>query len=292
MKNDLSFEGLYGESVITFVRDAIHIAPIEIILGKYDQFVKPHLHNNLFQIFLIEESVAKLHCYNQSFTIDTMSFFTIPKNIIHGISSEEFTRGWVISISDLALEKTLKLDADIFKNLDEVNIVSLDLKNKLHKNFYHTLHKCINEYNDNQPARDLALEYLTGMLLIRLFRILEKSENLITQEQNVYKIQYRRFRELIKSNYSFKYNVEFYAEQLSISSSHLTRICNDVTNESPKKIIAKYFINEAKILLMKLDYSISDVAYKLGFDDPSYFTRLFKQVTGDTPRNFRKKSGL
>ncbi len=292
MKNDLSFEGLYGESVISFVRDAIHIAPMQIILGKYNHVVKPHLHHNFFQIFMIEESQAKLQCYNQDFTIDTMTFFTIPKNIIHGISSKEKTKGWVISISDLALEKTLKLDADIFRNIDEVNIVSIDLKNSLHKNFYHTLHKCINEYNDSQPARDLALEYLTGMLLIRLFRILAVSENRIIQEQNTYKIQFRRFRDLIKQHYSFKHNVEFYAEQLSISPSHLTRICNEVSNETPKKIIAKYFINEAKILLTKVDYSISDVAYQLGFEDPSYFARLFKQVAKCTPRNFRKKSGL
>ena len=292
MKNDLSFEGLYGEDTITFVRDAIHIEPISYILDKYDHVVKPHTHHNLFQLFLIEESTANLYCYNQVFNVDALSLFTIPKNILHGISSEQNTKGWVISISDLALERTLKLDADIFKHIEEINVISLDFNQSLHKNFYHTFHKCINEYYDTQPVRELALEYLTGMLLIRLFRILDESDNQISKEQNLYKIQYRRFRELIKLHYSFKYNIEFYAEHLSISSSHLTRICNQVINETPKKIIAKYFINEAKILLTKVDYSISDVAYKLGFDDPSYFARLFKQITNDTPRNFRKKIGL
>lgn len=292
MDNILTFDGLYGEDIIDFVREAIHIAPIETILKKNKYIVKPHKHKHLFQIFLIEESVATLSCYNQKFNIKSKTFFTIPNNVLHGISSLENIKGWVISISDFGLEKILKLDADIFVNIEEVHVVPLDLTNNLHQNFYHTLYKCINEFFDQQPARDLALEYLTGMLLIRLFRILNGSENSIAVDHNLYKVKFRRFKELIKSHHSFKHSVEFYADQLNISTSHLNRICQRVANQSPKKVISNYFIAEAKILLTKIDYSITDVAYQLGFDDPSHFTRLFKQIANETPRSFRKKIGL
>ena len=69
-------------------------------------------------------------------------------------------------------------------------------------------------------------------------------KHVILKENSIYKIIYRRFKTLIKENNSFKHSVEFYAKQLSISPSHLTRICRKVANETPKKIIALYFIND------------------------------------------------
>lgn len=292
MDNRLSFDGLYGEDIIDFVREAIHIAPVITILEKNNYVVKPHTHKHLFQIFLIEDSYAELFCFNQTIKINSKTFFTIPNNVSHGISSLSDTKGWVVSISTFGLEKILKLDADIFTNIEKVNIVKLNMDDDLHRNFYHTLYKCINEFFDKQPAREIALEYLTGMLLIRLFRILNNSESCIIEELNSYKIQLKRFKELIRFHYNFKYSVDFYAEELNISTGHLNRICKKITNQTPKKIISDYFISEAKILLTKIDYSVSDVAFKLGFDDPSYFTRLFKQIAKESPRQFRKKIGL
>ena len=292
MNKELNFDGLYGEDIIDFVREAIHIAPIQTILHKNDYSVKPHLHRRLFQLFLIEHSTAFLHCYGDEIRIDEKTFFTVPINVLHGISSLKDVEGWVISISDYGLEKTLKLDVDIFSNIDQVNVVHLDMNNPLHSNFYHTLYKCKHEFFDHQPGRDLALEYLTGMLLIRLFRILDSTETKTIEDQNSYKLTFRRFKELIKSHHTFNHSIECYASELNISSSHLNRICKNVSNQTPKKIISNYFIAEAKILLNQSDYSVMDVAYKLGFDDPSYFTRLFKQVAKETPREFRKKLGL
>lgn len=292
MSKNLSFQGLYGQDKIVLVRGIIHIEPIINVLEKNKHEVKSHTHNNLFQIFLIEQDKVDLHCYNQIIEIQARSFFTVSKNTIHGISSTPQTKGWVISISEMGLEKMLKLDADIFHDIEDITLTTFDFDNPLHLNFYNTLHKCIDEYNDSQPAKELALEYLAGMLLIRLFRILNSSSAVVIKERNSYKMQYRRFRELIKSNYSFKHTVDYYANHLSISASHLTRICKEVGNETPKRIIANFFINEAKIFLTRSDYSISDVAYKLGFDDPSHFARLFKKIAGITPSNFRKEIGL
>lgn len=50
----------------------------------------------------------------------------------------------------------------------------------------------------------------------------------------------------------------------------------------------KYFITEAQLLLTDVTLTISEVAYKLNFDDKSYFSRIFKKKTGLTPAEFRK----
>lgn len=294
MKNESLKKNTLEETNFKLVRNIIHVSSLKEFTNTSTELieVKAHSHNDLFQIFLIKKGYAKLICYNKEFEMNDLSFFTIPKNILHSITLKTDTEGYVISISDLGLEKTLTLDADIFFDIEEVFLSKINLENPLLENFYQTYLKCIKEFNQDLPARELALEYLTGMLLIRLFRIPLVSKNIIKKDFNTYRLLYRRFRNLIKKNYSFKHSVEFYATELSISPSHLNRICNQVVGESTKKIISKFFINEAKILLTKVDYSITDVSYKLGFDDPSYFTRLFKQITKQTPRDFRKSLGL
>lgn len=289
---NVNYTGIYGEQEIQLVRGIIHISTIESVLKNHNNEVKPHVHKNLFQIFMVEEGLMELDCYNQKTLIEAKSFFTIPKNIVHSLVAISPVKGWVISISDMGLEKTLKLDADLFFNIEEINISKMDLSNPLYQNFYHTYSKCIHEFHDQMPTRELALEYLTGMLLIRLFRIQTSMKTAIVKEKNSYKLMYRRFRSLIQEHYTFKFSVEDYAKALNISTSHLNRICKEVANESPKKIIARYFINEAKQLLTKADYSIAEVGYKLGFDDSSYFSRLFKQIDHQTPREFRKSIGL
>ena len=94
---------------------------------------------------------------------------------------------------------------------------------------------------------------------------------------NISKIYFRRFKQLIKTNYAYKKTVEKYAHDLTISSGHLNRICRLVTNKPPKDVIIDYFISEAQIELQHDEKTITEVAYRLGFDDPAYFSRLFRK---------------
>ena len=53
-----------------------------------------------------------------------------------------------------------------------------------------------------------------------------------------------------------------------------------------------YFIAEAQLLLTDVQLTISEVCYRMNFDDKSYFTRIFKKKTGKTPAEFRKELGI
>jgi len=52
--------------------------------------------------------------------------------------------------------------------------------------------------------------------------------------------------------------------------------------------VNNYRINQAKIFLLK-DYSVTEVCFQVGFESLSYFNKLFKQHTGETPSEFKKK---
>ena len=290
MATKLFFKGIYGDNSIDMIRDIIHIAPIEMTAKRNEWYIKPHAHNDLFQIFVVESGYLELIINGESQIVDSFSFFSIPKNISHGLRMNTDTKGWVISLYDKSLENMLKLDTDIINKIDEIHISKLDENNKLITDTIITIQKCIDEYYADLPGKQLALQYLVGMMLLRLYRVFVTS-TAFDLSDNKNKIYYRRFVQLIKEIKSFKISVEDYASRLNISSGHLNRICKDVCGLSPKDVVINFFIDEAKIYLQNFEMSIAEISYELDIEDPAYFTRLFKKRTELTPKEFRSQLG-
>ena len=83
-------------------------------------------------------------------------------------------------------------------------------------------------------------------------------------------------------------NVTTMASQLNLSPRYLTDLLKQETGKTAIELIHIYLINEAKNRLRNEDGRVSEIAYALGFEDLSYFSRLFKKETGLTPNQFKK----
>lgn len=79
-----------------------------------------------------------------------------------------------------------------------------------------------------------------------------------------------------------------YAENLAVHVNHLNRSVKDVTGKPTTSHISERIISEAKAILQHTDWNISEVAFALGFDYPTYFNNFFKKHTGAPPSAFRK----
>jgi AraC family transcriptional regulator, transcriptional activator of pobA len=78
-----------------------------------------------------------------------------------------------------------------------------------------------------------------------------------------------------------------YANHLSIHVNYLNRAVKEVTGKPTTAHIAERITHEAKALLQHTDWSISEIAYSLGFEYPTYFNNYFKRITGTTPTSLR-----
>lgn len=81
--------------------------------------------------------------------------------------------------------------------------------------------------------------------------------------------------------------VTYLAEQVNLSANYLTDLLKKETGMNAQDHIHYFLIEEAKSILLNTNQSISEIAYCLGFDYPQYFSKLFKQKTGNTPQQFR-----
>ena len=96
------------------------------------------------------------------------------------------------------------------------------------------------------------------------------------------------FRELLESNIRTNRAPSFYAERLNITVAYLNEAINAVWGTSVSRNIQDEIILQAKRQLVYTTASVKEIAQGLGFDDYSYFTRLFTKVAGVPPTLFRK----
>jgi AraC-like DNA-binding protein len=81
----------------------------------------------------------------------------------------------------------------------------------------------------------------------------------------------------------------FFAQQMHITPAHLNDCVRETTGY-PLTYWRQYaMLNAAKRLLYYTDKPVKTIAWELGYEDHTYFSRLFRKLTGDTPGNFRSK---
>jgi transcriptional regulator GlxA family with amidase domain len=92
----------------------------------------------------------------------------------------------------------------------------------------------------------------------------------------------------IRENLDKNLSTKFLAAHCFLSADHFERIFKKEMNATPTDFVKKVKIETAEIMLAVRDMSVKDIAYALAFDSPSYFNKVFKNITGMTPSEYRK----
>lgn len=98
------------------------------------------------------------------------------------------------------------------------------------------------------------------------------------------------FLDLLHTHYRKQRRVSFYADELSLTPRHLTTVIRLVSGRSAARWIEEYIVLEAQILLRNSPMTIKEIAYELGFNDQSLFSKYFSRVSGCSPESYRRSS--
>jgi AraC-like DNA-binding protein len=79
------------------------------------------------------------------------------------------------------------------------------------------------------------------------------------------------------------------ARAVDTSVSHLHRLFKEAVGTSPLRYARAHLVRQAKEALSNTSLSCQEIARRLGYDDPLYFSAVFKRVTGESPREFRRR---
>ena len=97
--------------------------------------------------------------------------------------------------------------------------------------------------------------------------------------------------EYIKAHFSEKITLDEIAEHVALSKSYLSRIYKEETGESLSSYMNKVRIDKAKLMLLDNCCSLVEVSCLCGFEDQSYFTKVFKRLVGVSPKRYRESRG-
>lgn len=139
---------------------------------------------------------------------------------------------------------------------------------------------------------ETALRNETDNFFIILSESLNKSKGFNTEKQSKNRgwAITCDFITLLNRNYTRHHDVAFYSEKLNITPDYLNTLARKNLGMTAKGQINIILIRAIKTLLYTTDMSIKNIAERLGFTDPSYMCRIFRQHSGITPLQYRNKS--
>ncbi|MEM1328834.1 MAG: helix-turn-helix domain-containing protein [Bacteroidota bacterium] len=255
-------------------------------LSKSTTYQMPPCRKDFYQINLVQKAGVDRYHFNQTSKPQTENtlYFISPEHI-YSWSRDDTLVGYLLYFKVELLVPYEKSIAETFSSLfslqannflslnqEEINQISL-LFNSFHHHFYRT-------------ERSIAL--LRTLLLSLLFAIksYQKAQpiNRIDRKQQ----HFIAYQNLVNNCFWQHRDVQFYAQQLHLTPNYLNTICQRYASTTAKSIISKRLLQEAKYLLHSTAHDFAEIAYQLGFQYPSHFSRFFKQHTQKTPSEFRQ----
>ena len=197
-------------------------------------------------------------------------------------------KGFIILFTDQYLEKHLsKLPKNEVVRLFNSHLFSPKIQVPEDSNVAHYIQLFFDEFS--KGSQDLNSAKVCDSLYAIIFSKLEQLKQYQTFHlRHTDKLElFLRFKNLVAMHFKTSRNADFYAAKLHITYKHLNTVCKTILNTTAKSFIDEYVILEAKRRLINSTVKSSELAFQMGFDEPTNFVKYFKKNTGLTPNSFK-----
>jgi AraC-like DNA-binding protein len=205
--------------------------------------------------------------------------------IIHQYFDDEYCMlGFFLSdelIRETVVEFQGKLVMNIGQNPEEFTAIQVETTDYLEGYF----HSMLSYFRGIDRPPDHLLVLKLKELLVNLIN----SDPLLTAYfKRLTESERPSLQQIMEKNFCFRLRLEDYAELCHRSLSAFKREFQQTYKESPGKWIIKRRVERAANLLANTDQSVTEVAFETGFEDLSHFSRVFKNITGINPSEYKK----
>ncbi|WP_347050535.1 AraC family transcriptional regulator [Flavobacterium olei] len=255
---------------------------------KSHSFVEePHRHDSYLMVFFTNGSGMHEVDFD-SFEIKKGSLFVLQPGQMHHWSLSEDIEGFVIIFSqelyNLYFGHKKINDYNFYNSI--LNRPEVDFKTPEIAKILPYFELLIQE---NSEDNKLQLDKMLNLLDCIHIEIARKYGETFSHQTHSYNIKISAFEVLLEEHFRTQKFPSFYAEKLNITLKHLNRICNEILQKTATEVIMDRVILEIKRMLIDKQLAVNEVAYAVGYEDYSYFSRVFKKQTGISPTEFRNK---
>lgn len=259
------------------------------LISSHKHIEKPHRHD--FYVTVIFTKGTGIHEIDfQKYDVSEGSLFFLSPGQVHSWELSPDTDGYIFFFSQPYYE--MHYVNQKLKNFPFFNSPSFSRKLQLESdelvNMIRLFEAIQNEHQSQNVMKQSFILSLISQIYIYSVREFSKDDEKTSTTSVAYFKHYQDFENLLEESFTSQKSISYYASQLNISAKHLNRITQTVMQKTASEIITERVILEAKRMLIYLDEGLVEIAFRLGYEEYSYFARMFRKNSGITPSQFIK----
>ena len=244
---------------------------------------EPHRHGHE-ELIIVTHGNPTHHVNFEAEVVEPPVILYVAQGKVHSFIPDEKTRGWVI-----------RYDADFIPGSGFnfysgfMDVIDYRLDIDFCSTTMNELCEIMLRESEQEPVDFPILRHLLSAILSKLETATRK-QFLDTKASGASQvITFNNFLKILEYNYKRPEGVQYYADKLNMSARNLNLISQSVFGKSITEIIESRKLAEARKLLLTSEKTVSEIGYELGYNEKSYFSRVFRKKTGATPSGFRKQ---
>ena len=213
----------------------------------------------------------------------------LPDQILEFTESSEDLEGMIVLMSARFTERlNIKVDFDLMQTFQSQRVIPLNEEALATMLQFCEMVKRLSQFPDHPFLMETAVN-LTRAFFFGAGYFFHQRPETVAHSRGEQLVD--RFLKLVQMHCRKERQLDFYAQELCISSKYLAATVKTVTGKTAGDWIEDYVMLEAKAMLTNTDMTISQISDHLHFPDTSTFGKYFRRHTGLSPKEFKKQSG-
>lgn len=264
-------------------------------------FKSPVMRADYFSFILTKEGSGIYYLDDNKFPFDSRSIYFTNPGHIKSYELNESKEALIITLSEKFLRENVH--SEIYGEFPFLLVEKAPPNKLLQEDFeeFDSLYsQILNEFSKESEYKNKILGNLFMVILLKIKEKFWSTYNPIEEGNRDSQIvkSFKRlleleFRKVLNNGQNdVKLQAQHFAQKLDLHPNYLNSVIKSKTGRTVNDWISKRTLSIAKSLLLNTPYSSKEIAYKLGFSEPTHFSRFFKNHTQVSPNLFRKSNKL
>jgi AraC-like DNA-binding protein len=255
------------------------------ISSLFDDISKLHRNDHFICLLLTSGSAELLVDFNKVHVAPERLIFLFPGQIQRGVEFNKID-GWILFLDNKLVDEhaRLMIEDSLFKG-PVLSISGSDLQ--WFTRYFELLFQTYNDYAFGSLHKS-AVNAFAAPFVYKIASAFQATMESVSAQHSQRSIELtKKFKQLVRTHYRDLKKPSDYAGLMSFSISYLNDTIKSVTGFPATYFIQQEMLREGQRLLCYTDLSIKEISAHLGYDDTSYFNRIFTKLAGSPPGRFR-----
>jgi len=280
---------LYGEPLRPPELGTVHVETVAARSRLYDWNIREHVHRDLYQVLKVRRGAVIAQIDGTRHKLRGPMLAIVPPGTVHGFTFKADTDGLVVTFSAALEGEVAASNSGLGEFLARPSALGISRSSIAGTDTDALGSMMLRESGRSAPGREAALRGLLAAFLANVLRQTHGGGARAVGTAALARVLVARFRQAIDLRYREHIGIGDYARQLGCSEAALRKACQSITGQAPVELVHQRLLLEAQRQLRYTGMSVTQVAYRLGYEDPAYFSRFFAKRMRVSPRTFRRE---